>query len=143
MKKLVLAASLLIISSCSFFGGDDDPLVALRVEVQATVIDDGRADEMLEALDQLDELLQKSAALLADTRRKERVLIRDYDSSADEFAAMFLDASERRQQLQSTMLEVHLEFKANATQEEWDALRPNYSSAISARVNSLVANAIK
>jgi hypothetical protein len=131
--------AILSLSACSMFGGDaDDPLIDLREHVQSTVHDSDRAGAMLVSLDQLDQLLIESAKLLVEVAQQESVLFADYDSTQQDFKAIFSDTSRKRQELQKAMLDVHLEFKAMATPEEWASILPVHASAVSMRIESLV-----
>ena len=40
------------------------------------------------------------------------------------------------------MLDIHLEFKDEATSEEWQAILPVHASAVATRIESLVVTAI-
>jgi len=139
VTTLTTVLAVLSLSACSMFGGDvSDPLDDLREQVRSTVRDIDRADAMLVSLDQLDQLLIESAKLVAEVARQERVLFANYDSTPQDFQAILSDASRERQKLQKAMLEVHLEFKAKATPEEWRSILPVHASAISTRIESLV-----
>jgi len=139
---ITIAFAMFTMSACSLFGSGGDPLEVLRYEVLSKVQDEERAEAMLADIDKLDELLSESAELLADAARQERALFVNYDSTPQDFEALFAEASRKRHDLRGAMLDVHLEFKAKATAEEWSAILPIHASAISARVNSLVAAAI-
>ena len=116
---LTIALVAFSLSACSMFGGDvSDPLEDLREQVLSTVHDQERADAMLVSLGRLDQLLIESAELMAEAAGQERILFADYDSTPQDFEALFTDVSRRRQDLQEAMLDVHLEFKAQATAEE-------------------------
>ena len=139
LTTLTTVLVVLSLSACSMFGGDDsDPMDDLREQVRSTVHDSERADAMLASLDQLDQLLIESAKLVADVARQERVLFGNYDSTPQDFQAFFSAASRERQGLQKAMLDIHLEFKARATPDEWTSILPVHASAISARIESLV-----
>jgi len=138
---LTIAIAAFSSSACTMFGGGGDPLEDLREQVLSTVHDQERADAMLVSLAQLDQLLIESAELLADVARQERVLFANYDSTPQDFEALFSEASRRRQDLQEAMLDVHLEFKAQATAEEWTSILPLHANAVSMRIQSLVVAA--
>ncbi len=139
LTRLTIVAGALLLSACSMFGGDvSDPLDDLREQVRSTVRDSERADAMLASLDQLDQLLIESAKLVVDAARQERVLFANYDSTPQDLQAFFSEASRERQGLQKAMLDIHLEFKARATPDEWTSILPVHASAISARIESLV-----
>lgn len=139
---LTIALAAFSLSACSMFGGDvSDPLEDLREQVLSTVHDQERADAMLVSLGRLDQLLIESAELMAEAAGQERILFADYDSTPQDFEALFTDASRRRQDLQEAMLDVHLEFKAQATAEEWTSILPLHANAVSMRIQSLVVAA--
>ena len=139
LTMLAVVVAVLSLSACSMFGSDDsDPLIDLREHVQSTVHDSDRADAMLVSLDQLDQLLIESAKLLVEVAQQESVLFADYDSTPQDFQAIFSETSRKRQELQKAMLDVHLVFKARATPEEWASILPVHASAVSMRIESLV-----
>ncbi len=139
---LTIALAVLSLSACSMFGGGSDPLEDLREQVLSTVHDQERADAMLAALDQLDQLLIESADLLAEAVRQERALFADYDSTPGDFEALFTETSRERQNLQDAILDAHLEFKTEATAEEWQTILPVHANAIAMRIDSLVTAAM-
>ena len=132
----------LSLSACSLFGDDSDPLENLREQVRATVHDQERADAMVASVDQIDQLLIESAKLLVEVASQERLLFTNYDSTPRDFELLFSETSRKRQEVQEEMLDVHLEFKATATSEEWETIRPVHSSAVTARIQSLVVAAL-
>jgi Fic family protein len=139
---LVVVLHVIFLSGCSFFGDPGDPMEALREQVRATVADPDRADEMLAAVDRIDQLLIEIADVLAEVARQEQVLLLDYDSTPQDFEALLSEATRRRKKLQQAALDAHLEFKAEATADEWQALLPAHASAITMRVESLLVAAI-
>ena len=97
---LTIALAAFSLSACSMFGGDvTDPLKDLREQVLSTVHDQERADAMLVSLGRLDQLLIESAELMAEAAGQERILFADYDSTPQDFEALFTDVSRRRQDL--------------------------------------------
>lgn len=139
LTRPTIVLAVLSLSACSMFGDDaSEPLDDLREQVRSTVHDSERADAMLASLDQLDQLLIESAKQVAEVARQERILFTNYDSTPQDFQAIFSEASRERQKLQQAMLDVHLEFKARATPEEWALILPVHASAISMRIESLV-----
>ena len=139
---LIVALHVVYLSGCSFFGEPDDPMEVLRKQVRTTVADPDRAEEMLATVDRIDRLLTESVEALAEAARRERMLFVDYESTPQDFEALFSEASHKRQKLQKATLDAHLEFKAKATAEEWNSILPVHASAISMRVESLVIAAI-
>ena len=136
-------ALIFLLSGCSMFGGNSsDPMENLREQVQAVVTDPERAKTILELVDRMDQLLIESADLMAKTSQAERTLFIDYDSTAQEFEALFSETRRDRQRLQESILDVHLGIKAQATPDEWQVLRPVQASAVSAKVESLVLAAL-
>lgn len=140
ITTLTTALAVLSLAACSMFGGGggDDRLIDLRKQVRSTVHDQERADAMVASIDELDQLLVESAELLAEVARQERLLFVDYDSTQHDFDLLFSEATRKRQKLQEEMLDVHLEFKAMATAEEWEVILPVHANAVSARIESLV-----
>lgn len=140
---LTVALAALFLSACSMFGGNaSDPLDDLREHVRSVVHDEDRAGAMLASVDHLDQLLKESAELLAEVARQERLLFLDYDSTPQDFEMLLSEASRKRQDLQDAMLDIHLEFKDEATSEEWQAILPVHASAVATRIESLVVTAI-
>lgn len=139
---LIFALHVLFLSGCSFFAEPNDPMEVLREQVRATVADPDLAEAMLAAVDRIDRLMTESAEVLAEAARRERMLLMDYDSTPQDFEALFSEATHQRQKLQKAALDAHLEFKAKATAEEWNSILPVHASAISMRVESLLIAAI-
>ena len=142
IAALTIVLAVLLLSACSMFGGGSDPLKDLREQVRSTVQDQERADAMLASVDQLDQLLIKSAELLVEAARQERILFTNYDSTPQEFESLFSEVSRKRQDLQEALLDVHLEFKAMVTAEEWTLILPVHANAVSMRVESLILAAV-
>lgn len=140
--RLLIVFAIASMSGCAFFGSGGDPLEVLRNEVSAKVHDEERAEAMLADIDKLDGLLAQSAELMADAAQQERALFVNYDSTPGDFEALFSKTSRKRQEIQEAMLDVHLEFKAKATADEWESILPVHTSAVAARINSLVNDAI-
>lgn len=134
---------LVLLSGCSLFGGDPtDPMDNLREQVQAIVTDPGRAEMMLASVDRIDQLLIESANVLGEAAQQERALFVDYDSTLQDYEALFAETRRERQRLQQAILDVHLEFKAQATPDEWQLIRPAQADAVSAKVESLFLAAL-
>ena len=134
---------LVLLSGCSMFGGDStDPLDNVREQVQAIVIDPGRVEMMLESVDRIDLLLIESADLLAEAAQRERTLFVDYDSTPQDYEALFSKTRHQRQRLQESILDAHLDFKVQTTADEWQVIRPVLADAVSARVESLLLTAL-
>ncbi len=139
---LAVALPVFFLAGCSFFGGSGDPMEALREQVRATVADPDRTEDMLATVDHIDQLLIESADVLAEAARQERVLLLDYDSTPQDFEALFSEAARKRKTLQEATLDAHLDFKAKATAEEWRLILPVHATAITMRVESLVVAAV-
>ena len=78
---------------------------------------------MLESVDSIDGLLVESAAVMGDAASRERDLFLDYDSTRDDYAALFAETRQKRKELQQKLLAAHLDFKSQSTAEEWDVGR--------------------
>ena len=139
---LAVALPVLFLSGCSLFGDPGDPMETLREQVRATVADADRVEDMLTTVDHIDQLLIESAEVLVEAARQERVLLLDYDSTPQDFEALFSEAARKRKTLQEATLDAHLDFKAKATAEEWQSILPVHATAITMRVESLVVAAI-
>ena len=142
--SVCLAVGLFVLlSGCSMFGGDStDPMDNLREQVQAIVPDPERAETILLSIDRMDQLLIESAELLAKAAQAERALFVDYDSTPQDFEALFSETRGDRRRLQESILDVHLGIKAQATPDEWQMIRPVQANAVSAKVGSLVLAAL-
>jgi len=141
LTGLIIALAVLSLSACSLFGDNNDPFFDLREQIRATVHDQEHAEAMVASIDRLDQLLLESAELLSSIARQERLLFYDYDSSPEDFESLFSEGARKRQELQDEMLDVHLEFKASATAEEWEVILPVHAAAVSSRVQTLVVAA--
>jgi hypothetical protein len=136
-------ALLVLLSGCSMFGGDSsDPMDNLREQVQAVVTDPERAETILLSIDRMDQLLIESAELLAKAAQAERALFVDYDSTPRDFETLFSETRGDRQRLQESILDVHLDIKAQATPDEWQMIRPVQADAVSAKIGSLMLAAL-
>ncbi len=125
------------------FGGEpENPLDYLRDQVHATVADEQRADAMSRTVDDMDAMMVQLADLLVDAAQQERALFQDYDSTPQDFESLFENTSRQRRDMQQALLALHLDFKAQASGEEWAALLPSADRAASARIESLVVDAI-
>ena len=142
LALLVCVLSILLLTGCGLFGDRDDPIDILREEVRLTVTDAERAEKMLATVDRIEQLLDESAESLSEAVRQERKLFRDYDSTPQDYEAFFARATSERQRIQEALLDAHIEFKANATAEEWQVLLPVHANAISMRVEALVTAAL-
>jgi len=137
------SALLVLLPGCSMFDdGSVDSMQILRERIQAVVTDPERAETMLASVDRMDQLLIESSELLANTAQAERVLFIDYDSTPQDFEALFSATRRNRQAFQEAILDVHLAIKAQATPDEWPLIRPVQADAVSARVESLVLAAL-
>jgi hypothetical protein len=59
-----------------------------------------------------------------------------------DYEALFAETRRARQRLQQAILDVHLEFKAQATPDEWQLIWPAQANAVSAKVESLLLAAL-
>ena len=137
---LLLVAALL--QSCSRFGNSGNPLDDLRQAIRRSVDDPERAAAMLESLERTDQLMLRSAKVLADGATAQRQLFADYDSTPADFDALFENVSNNRRRLQEEMLLEHIRFKNTATAGEWSALADVHSRAVDARAEALARSAI-
>ncbi len=134
---------IVLLNGCSLFGGEpDDPMDYLREQVRTTVLDENRAESMITTVDQIDDMIVEIADLLVDAAQQERALFRDYDSTQQDFESLFADTYRQRKDLQKAILALHLEFKSQASADEWRVLLPAQAKAISERTESLVLASI-
>jgi hypothetical protein len=135
----ILALSIAVLNGCSLFGGEpDDPMDYLREQVRMTVLDENRADSMITTVDQIDDMMVEIADVLVGAARRERSLFRDYDSTQQDFETLFENSYRERKNLQKAILALHLDFKSQASADEWRVLLPAQVKAISERTESLV-----
>jgi hypothetical protein len=139
---LLLIPVAALVQSCSLFGSPGNPLDDLRQAIERTVDDQARATAMLESLDRSDQLMLRSAKVLADGAIAQRRLFADYDSTPADFDDLFNEVSNNRQRLQREMLLEHIRFKSAATADEWSALADIHSRAVDARAEALARSAI-
>jgi len=145
--RIVIAATLglsvVALHGCSLFGSEpNDPMGHLREQVRMTISDKNRADAMITTVDQMDVLIVEIADVLIDAARQERALFRDYDSTQQDFESLFEEAYRERKNLQQAILALHLDFKSQASADEWRVLLPIQAKAVSERTESLVLTAI-
>ena len=134
-----LGLSIAVLNGCSLFGSEpDNPMDYLREQVRITVSDKNRADTMITTIDQIDVLIVEIAEVLTDAARQERALFRDYDSTQQDFESLFEDTYRERKNLQEAILALHLDFKSQASADEWRVLLPAQAKAVSERTESLV-----
>lgn len=139
---VLLSIAALALSACSLFERGANPIEYLREQVQATVADAERSEAMLACVDRLDALMIESATLLAESARAERRLFRDYDSTPEDFARLGADTSLERRRLQQAILDAHLEFKRQTTEDEWATLAVAETRAVTARARMLIADSV-
>jgi hypothetical protein len=87
-------------------------------------------------------LIVEIADVLIDAARQERALFRDYDSTQQDFESLFEETYRERVNLQQAILALHLDFKSQASADEWRVLLPAQAKAVSERIESLVLTAI-
>jgi hypothetical protein len=139
----ILGLGIVALNGCSLFGGDpDDPMDYLREQVRMTVLDESRADAMITTVDKIDDRMVQMADVLIDAAQQERALFRDYDSTQQDFESLFENTYRERKNLQKAILALHLDFKSQASADEWRALLPVQAKAVSERTESLVLAAI-
>jgi hypothetical protein len=139
----ILGLGIVVLNGCSLFGGEpDDPMDYLRKQVRMTVLDESRADAMITTVDQIDDKMVEIADVLVDAAQRERALFRDYDSTPHDFESLFESTYRQRKNLQKAILALHLDFKSQASADEWRVLLPAQAKAVSERTESLVLAAI-
>jgi hypothetical protein len=136
----VVAASL--VSACSFFGSPGNPLNPLRDAITAQVTDPARSQAMLESLERSDQLMLRSAKILADGAEAQQALFADYESTPRDFEDLFEMVSNKRRELQRQLLDEHLRFKSIPTADEWAVLADIHSRAVNARAEALARSAL-
>jgi hypothetical protein len=143
LARVSLALSLAaLLASCNpFRQGAAGNLVEVlqqnvRDEITAVIPEVDRRDAMLDTLDEFQALMTESEALLRQFSRREREMFADYDSTAQDYSALFATTREERRALQVEMLRVHLSLKEMATDEEWPPIAAAQSRAVSERVRA-------
>ena len=76
-------------SACSLFGSPGNPLDPLRDAITTHVSDPSRSEAMLASLERSDQLMLRSAKALADGAEAQRALFADYESTPEDFKALF------------------------------------------------------
>ena len=148
MSTRIIIATLLglviaVLNGCSLFGGEpDDPMDYLREQVRMTVLDEIRADAMITTVDKIDDKMVQMAGVLIAAAQRERALFRDYDSTQQDFESLFENTYQERKNLQKAILALHLDFKSQASADEWRVLLPVQAKSVSERTESLVLTAI-
>ena len=137
-----LLAACMLQGSCALFNNPGNPLDELRQAISDSVDDPVRASSMLESLERSDQLMLRSAELLADGATAQIELFVDYDSTPSQFQALFEQVSSARRQLQEALLQEHIVFKNLATADEWAALVGIHTRAVNARAEALGRSAI-
>jgi hypothetical protein len=137
-----LLAACMLQGSCALFSNPGNPLDELRQAISDSVDDPVRASSMLESLERSDQLMLRSAKLLADGATAQIELFVDYDSTPGQFQALFEQVSSARRQLQEALLQEHIVFKNLATADEWAALVGIHTRAVNARAEALGRSAI-
>ena len=138
----VLLAACMLQGSCALFGNPGNPLDELRQAISDSVDDPVRASSMLESLERSDQLMLRSAKLLADGATAQIELFVDYDSTPGQFQALYDLVSSARRKLQEALLQEHIVFKNLATADEWAALVGIHTRAVNARAEALGRSAI-
>ena len=136
----VIVASL--VSACSLFGSPANPLDPLRDAITTQVSDPVRSQAMLESLERSDQLMLRSAKVLADGAEAHRALFADYESTPNDFEALFESVSNERRELQRQLLDEHIRFKNIPTADEWAVLADIHSRAVNARAEALARSAL-
>ena len=139
---LVLLTAALLLSACSLLDRSGNPLDSLREAIVETVADEARAEAMLASLERSDQLMLQSAKALADGAEAQLALFADYDSTPEDFQALFDTTSGARRELQQELLQEHINFKTMATAEEWVSLAGVHSRAVNARAEALTRSAL-
>jgi hypothetical protein len=138
----VLLAACMLQGSCTLFGKHGNSLDELRQAISDTVADPARAAAMLESLERSDQLMLRSAKLLADGAAAQIELFVDYDTTPAQFQALFEQVSNARRELQEALLREHIVFKNTATAGEWAVLVGIHTRAVNARSDALGRSAI-
>ena len=139
----ILGLVIAVLNGCSLFGGEpDDPMDYLREQVRMTVLDEIRADAMITTVDKIDDEMVQMAGVLIEAAQRERALFRDYDSTQQDFESLFENTYRERKNLQKAILALHLDFKSQASADEWRVLLPVQAKAVSERTESLVLTAL-
>ena len=84
----------------------------------------------------------QSAKVLADGAEAQLRLFLDYDSTPEDFEALFESVSSARRELQRELLDEHIRFKQTATADEWGALVGIHTRAVNARAEALTRSAL-
>lgn len=140
----IVSLILPLLAGCGMLGGSpDDPMQALREQIQSTVTDEQRTEAMFETVDTIDQLLIESAAVMHDAAIRERALFLDYDSTRQDYNDLFFETRNKRVELQRQLLAAHLDFKSQSTAEEWDVLSSAQANAVSTKLAGLLSTALE
>jgi hypothetical protein len=139
---LLLLTAAAMLTACSFLDRSGNPLDKLRDAIADEVDDPARAETMLASLERTDQLMLQSAKVLADGAEAQLRLFLDYDSTPEDFEALFESVSSARRELQRELLDEHIRFKQTATADEWGALVGIHTRAVNARAEALTRSAL-
>ena len=134
---IALFVTSLLAGACALFGSHGNPLDELREAISDVVDDPSRAASMLESLERSDQLMLRSAKLLADGAIAQRELFVEYETTPAQFQDLFEQVSNARRRLQDELLREHIVFKRTATPDEWAALIEIHTRAVNARAEAL------
>ena len=108
----------------------------MREAVSLNINDDGRRDQVLQLIDQMESVMQdynKDIRLFVD---RYRVFDKDYSTSRQSFKGLIEEFSTQRKQAQEKIFDLHFKAVALMTKEEWGQVVKYEKKAVGAMIES-------
>ena len=121
---LLILFAALIVSACSW-GSQAPPVPGeewagdLRSRIDRHVDDPQKKSQLMGLVDQEMAIFQKLAQDTATFRQKLLAVDRSYDSTPDDFRAVFSEFNQKRYDLRSQSMNIRFKMQALCTPEEW------------------------
>ena len=96
---------------------------AYKVQIQKTVTDPARADRLVTAVDEWEQILRQAASMAQEYRAKVQALDADYGATRAEYAALFRQHDAQRAALIQQSLALRKKITSLTTDSEWQQLK--------------------
>jgi len=105
-------------------------LRAYKAQIQKTVTDPARADQLIGAVDEAEQVVRKAGSVIQDYRAKLQALDADYGATRAEYAALFTQHDAQRTALIQQALALRAKITSLTTDSEWEQLKPARREAL-------------
>jgi len=136
LRALALVAALATFAACAskpkptLEQRAETEIQAFKAQIQKTVTDPARADRLVAAVDDWEQVVRQAAGMAQDYRAKVQALDADYGATRAEYAALFRQHDAQRAALIQQAVALRSQMTSLTNDSEWEQLKQARLSAL-------------